>query len=204
MISPAWETLKKYKGTNLPHWNCGNAIYHVCFRLADSVPRAKREKWLEEKRLLLEGSSHKNRILTKEERERLKYLLSGKIEKCLDAGYGECLLRKPSIAGIVKDALQYFEGRRYHLHAWSIMPNHVHVIVEPISGFRISQIVHSWKSFTANKINHQLGRTGQLWQHEPFDHIIRSEKEYLFLVEYVWNNPEKAGLTNCPRWRKNR
>ena len=202
MISPDWETLDKYKGTSLPHWNCENAIYHVTFRLADSIPQAKRVQWFRERTLITKSAAFKNRKLTKEEKERLKFLLSSKIQKCLDAGHGECLLRKPETAGIVEAALEYFDGQRYHLHAWSIMPNHVHVIVEPIAGFRISRIVHSWKSFTANRINRQLGRGGQFWQHEPFDHIVRSEKEYLFQVDYVWNNPKKAGLTNCPRWKK--
>ena len=202
MNSPDWETLEKYKGTCLPHWSCENAIYHVTFRLADSIPQVQRKQWLRERELILESSAYKKRNLTKEEKERLKFLLSRKIQKYLDAGHGECLLREPATAGIVKAALEYFDGQRYYLHAWSIMPNHVHVIVEPIAGIRISKIVHSWKSFTANRINRQLGRKGQLWQHEPFDHIIRSEKEYLFLVEYVWSNPEKAGLKNCPRWRK--
>jgi len=176
MISPDWKTLEKYRGTNLPHWICENAIYHVTFRLVDSIPQAQRKQWFRERELILESSSYKNRKLTRDERERLKFLLSRKIQKYLDAGHGECLLREPETAGIVKAALEYFDGQRYHLHAWSVMPNHVHVIVEPIDGIKISKIVHSWKSFTANKINRQLGRKGQLWQHEPFDHIIRSEK----------------------------
>ena len=137
-----------------------------------------------------------------EEHQRLKYLFADRIEKCLDKGYGESFLRRPEFANIVQESLQHFDGHRYHLYAWSIMPNHVHVIVEPVGGHEIEKIVHTWKSFTAHRMNKILNRMGQFWQQESYDHIIRSEKEYWFQIEYVWNNPEKAGFTNFLRWRK--
>ena len=201
MISPDWSTLRKHKGSNLPHWGCGNAIYHVCFRLADSIPIEKQQQFMEERRLLLNSPAFRDGMLNKEEIERLKYLLSDKIEKCLDAGYGESFLRRPEFAYIVQESLKYFDGIRYLLHAWSIMPNHVHVIVEPFEGFEIEKIVHTWKSYTAHRINKLLNRTGKFWERESYDHIIRSEKEYWVQIEYVWRNPEKAGLSDCLRWR---
>jgi REP element-mobilizing transposase RayT len=204
MINPDWKTLQVRRGRNLPHWNCTNGIYHVCFRLADSIPREKMVQLQKEKELLVNSSAYRNRSLTQEERKRLWYLNTKKIEHILDAGYGNCYLRRPEIAEIVKDSLHYFEGQRYYLHAWSIMPNHVHVIVEPVAGWKLAQITHSWKSFTANMINRKLSRHGQLWQYEPYDHLIRNESEYLEQMEYVWNNPEKAGLSNCLRWRRDR
>ncbi len=204
MIDPDWKTLQIRQGRKLPHWNCSNGIYHVCFRLADSIPREKLDQLKREKELIVNSSAYRKRTLTKEEKERLWYLYTKKIEHFLDAGYGNCYLRRPAIAEIVKVSLHYFEGQRYYLHAWSIMPNHVHVIVEPANGWKLAQIVRSWKSFTANIINRKLSRHGQLWQHEPYDHLIRNESEYLEQVEYVWNNPEKAGLTNCLRWRRDR
>ena len=65
----------------------------------------------------------------------------------------------------------------------------------------LKELSKTWKSFTARRINQLLRRTGQLWEKESYDHIIRSEKEYWFQIDYVWNNPEKAGLTNCLRWK---
>jgi REP element-mobilizing transposase RayT len=200
-ISPNWETLKKHKGSNLPHWNCEKAIYHVRFRLADSIPDKKRQQWLEERKLILNSPSFRNKELNREERDRLKFLFSEKIEKYLEAGYGESHLRRSESARIVREALEHFNEIRYYLHAWSIMPNHVHVIVEPVRGYDIKRIVQTWKSFTARRINQLLRRTGQLWEKESYDHIIRSEKEYWFQIDYVWNNPEKAGLTNFLRWK---
>ena len=201
MISPNWESLHKRKGANLPHWNCGNAIYHVCFRLADSIPQAKLEQWNQERKLFMNLKSSRLCRLTSEEKNRYKFLLSKNFEDFLDAGYGECLLKNPKVAEIVKESLEYFDGERYKLHAWCIMPNHVHVIVEPVAGFQLSEIIHSWKSFSAHQINKILNRQGKLWQHEPYDHIIRSETEYWEQIEYVWNNPVKGGVDDCPRWR---
>ncbi len=201
MNSPDWATLQKYKGSRLPHWNCENAIYHICFRLADSIPDEKQTQWLEERKLLFYSTSFKNGRLNREEQQRLKYLFSDRIGKYLDAGYGESHLRKPEVALIVQETLKHFDGLRYYLHAWSIMPNHVHVIVEPAVGYEIKRIVHTWKSYSAHRINKNLHINGQFWGQESYDHIIRSEKEYWFQVEYVWSNPDKAGLTTCLRWR---
>src|SRR4030067_3107786 len=97
------------------------------------------------------------------------------------------------------------------------MPNHVHVIVEVArdkvastsrSGITpkktdrdgLSTIIHSWKSFTAHEANKRLNRKGDFWQHDAYNHIIRSEKEYRFQLNYVWENPDKAGLDRW-QWR---
>ena len=201
MIPPEWSTLKKAKGAKLPHWTCDYAIYQVCFRLADSIPLAMQKKWNEERKLIWNSDGTLKKFLDPDEYKRLKFLFSNKIDAFLDAGYGECILKDPKAAEIVKNAMDYFDGRRYKLHAWSIMPNHVHTIVEPLADFKLSKIIHSWKSFTANQINRQQNRKGQLWQRETYDHIIRTEVEYWDQIDYVWNNPVKAGLSHSLRWR---
>ena len=76
------------------------------------------------------------------------------------------------------------------------MPNHVHAVVQPLPGYEVPGIVHSWKSFTAKEANRLLGRTGQFWQPEPYDHLIRNENDFKRQVEYVLNNPVRAGLRN--------
>lgn len=202
-ISPDWQTLAIRHGDNLPHWACERAVYHVAFRLADSMPDTIREAWIRERDSIVATAAQLGRALSGNEEKRLQYLYSEKIEKYLDTGHGECLLANPAIAGLTANALNYFDGARYDLHAWSVMPNHVHIIVAPREGWRLDRIVHSWKSYTANEANKALGRSGPFWQHEPYDHIIRSEKEHAFQVNYVWENPDKAKLKNWPwRWRK--
>lgn len=85
---------------------------------------------------------------------------------------------------------------RYKLHAWCVMPNHVHVVVEPLQSFELPDIIHSWKSFTAKQANRLLSRSGLFWQEEYYDHIIRNEADYNRVVLYTLENPIKAGLRN--------
>jgi len=197
---PDWSEFNIQKGDNLPHWTCTQATYHVTLRLADAVPLAKHEEWRRERDDILHTARTLDRDLSEKEIKRLKHLFSEKIESYLDSGHGECLLAMPEIAAIVVNALRYFDGPRYRLHAWCIMPNHVHVIVEPAPGHPLAKITHSWTSFTSKEANKLLGRSGQLWQHEPYDHIIRSAEEYAFQIEYVWRNPDRAGIS-APRWK---
>jgi menaquinone-specific isochorismate synthase len=137
---------------------------------------------------------------TENERKRLLRLHSEKIEAQLDSGQGECHLRNPEIARLVTEALGRFEGQRYELHEWCVMPNHVHVVLRPLSGHSLAEILHSWKSYTAKVANRRLGRSGDFWQVEYYDHLIRDEADYAHAIDYVRQNPEKAGLISWP-WR---
>ena len=201
-VSPDWSTLSIKLGDNLPHWTCESAIYHVSFHLADSIPSATKNFWMREREEIVERAAQQGRFLSEDEEKRLLYLYSEKIARFLDSGYGACHMMNPAVADLIEKAIRHFDGDHYRLHAWCIMPNHVHVIVQPMNEHPIGKIVHSWKSFTASKANEILGNKGQLWQHESYDHIIRSEKEYRFQINYVWENPEKAGFRKWKwRWR---
>lgn len=74
----------------------------------------------------------------------------------------------------------------------------VHVVVHPRPGFELPRICHPWKSFTAKEINRLLGRSGEFWQPEPYDHLIRDEDDYRHAVEYVLANPAAAALMEWP------
>jgi REP element-mobilizing transposase RayT len=112
-------------------------------------------------------------------------------------------LRDSRIAGVVANALLYGAERRrlYQLHAWVIMPNHVHVIFQP----RVATpMIMRWlKGRTGRVANQLLGRTGTpFWQDESFDHWVRSVQELQELIEYVENNPVKASLVRAKeQWR---
>ena len=106
------------------------------------------------------------------------------------------VLSLPRVARMVEDALLHFQGRRYALHAWCIMPDHVHVLVTPFHDRPLGSILHSWKSFTANETNKMLHRAGALWQRESFDHLVRSPETFAKFVAYIEANPVEAGL--CP------
>jgi len=164
----------------LPHWEAGAIPQSITFRLHDSLPRTLLETWREELANLPETEA------TRERRQR--------IEAALDAGHGECLLRNIEVGTLVEHALLHFDQQRYKLHAWVIMPNHVHVLITPLEGNTLSSILHSWKSFTAKSANQLLGRIGTFWLEEYFDRSIRNEEHYNRVVEYIHNNPVKAGL----------
>jgi len=102
------------------------------------------------------------------------------------------------VAEMVRDALLHFQGDRYDLAAWCIMPNHVHVIVRPMRGYTLSEVLHTWKSFTAQRANRVLHREGKFWQSESYDHVIRNEQDLRNQVRYVLENPKKAGLKSWP------
>jgi REP element-mobilizing transposase RayT len=103
-------------------------------------------------------------------------------------------MKRDDVAALVAGALRHFEGIRYRLFAWCVMPNHVHTVVQPLSGYDFPCIVHSWKSFTAKEANRVIGRTGHFWQPEPYDHLVRDEEDFGRQVEYVLSNPSRAGL----------
>ncbi|MGI8907981.1 MAG: transposase [Candidatus Sumerlaeaceae bacterium] len=176
------EELKNaYPGWNsrgyLPHFDDGLKFQFLTWRLADSLPARALER-LSNEPPTPEGEANYRR----------------RLEQWLDAGHGSCVLRDPAVAGIVQGACFYFAGERYELHAWCIMPNHVHVLIHTIAPFTIVQIEHSWKSYTAHEINKALKRSGKLWQKDGWDRFIRDEKHYLRTVEYIEENPVKAKL----------
>lgn len=81
------------------------------------------------------------------------------------------------------------------------MPNHVHVVVELLQGHRLGSVLHSWKSFTANKANALIGRTGALWHDDFFDRYMRDEDHLERTIGYVEQNPVKANLVDsAEKW----
>lgn len=186
----------------LPHWEKENGIYFVTFRLADSLPKKIVESIKQEKLQTEKILEKLERDLSNEEKTRIDWLFSQKVDEYLDNEYGECHMRQPRIAKIVADGLKHFHNQRYHLYAWCVMPNHVHVVFRTLQKNKLDKILHSWKSFTANEINRILDRNGQLWQIEYYDHLVRDGEEFERIIKYVLNNPAKAGLKNW-QWVEN-
>ena len=182
----------------LPHWEAADGIYFITFRLADSLPREVVES-LKRQREEIEQKRRRDRgRLSLIDRQEISRLYSLRVDHYLDAGSGECELRDPRAARIVVDALRFFDETRYQLKSFCVMPNHVHVIMRPTGDWLLKRILFSWKSYTSHEINKVLGRKGQLWQEEYYDHLIRDEQELLELTDYVANTPVKAGLVDWP------
>jgi len=109
-------------------------------------------------------------------------------------------LRNPAIATIVEDTLLKFDGERYRLISWSIMPNHGHILLTPNEGIELSDIMHSIKSYTAHEANKILGRKGKFWAKEYFDRYIRDSRHFASTIAYIENNPVKSkALQNTGR-----
>jgi len=153
----------------------------VTFRLAGSLPAEVLDHW----RRQLEGANEAE--------------FRRRIEAYLDEGRGPVWLRDPPIAKIVESALLHFHGQRYRLHAWTVMPNHVHVLLTPAEGEPLGEIIRSWKSYTAKEANRVLGRKGAFWQRDYFDRYIRDETHFMRAVEYIEQNPVMAGLCKDPK-----
>jgi len=185
-------------GAYLPHWTRERATYAVTFRLADSLPQNVLTEWIQEREEIVAVAAKQGRLLSVSEELRLRTLHSEKVEAYLDAGHGACHLRDPRAAEIVLDEFRHFDGTRYRLHAWCVMPNHAHAVVEPFGPYTLPAILHSWKSYTAKAVNRALSRTGAFWQPEYYDHLIRNEEEFDHALRYVADNPAKAGLTDWP------
>jgi len=178
----------------LPHWERDGATYFVTWRLADSLPEKARLEITHARDAILAKAERLERELTESEKDQLCALHTEKIEDWLNAGYGECSLTDERCASIVADTLLKFDGERYDLAAWCVMPNHVHVVFSAREGHSLASILHSWKSYTAKACNKVLGRTGSFWMEESFDRLVRDESEFLRFMDYTLRNPEVAGL----------
>jgi len=117
-----------------------------------------------------------------------------RLEAYLDAGHGACRLKEPRIARLVQETLLHFDGDRYRLLAWVVMPNHVHVLIGTMDGHPLHAVVQAWKSFTSRHANRILGRAGTFWQPEYFDRFVRNEAHFEAAVRYIHENPVKAHL----------
>jgi REP element-mobilizing transposase RayT len=178
----------------LPHWEAKNAIYFVTFRLADSLPQNVIAAFEFERRNIAATAKQAGRPLSSTEQKRLDELISQTIQTKLDAGIGDCFLARPAIAALVSAAFQHFTERRYRMYAWCVMPNHGHALFRILSNHSLADILRSWKSYSGREANCLLGRSGRFWQREYYDRLVRSEEEFYRVVNYIVENPVKAGL----------
>ena len=168
----------------IPHIDRPHLIQLVTIRLHDAVPEALVEKWKIE-------LAWTRRLSARDPRQVALRKLNDKYE---DAGCGVCWLGEEKIARIVEQSILRFDGKRYRIIAWCIMPNHAHVIFEIWEGYPLNALLHSMKSYSAHEANRVLDRRGIFWFREYHDRCIRDDQHLANAVEYVENNPVKAGL----------
>jgi putative transposase len=173
-----------YSRGYLPHCDNIQKFQAITFRLADSLPAQTLAE------LEAELDRHPPSKRDAQRRKRL--------DGWLDNAAGCCALNQPRVANVMQETLLKFDGPRYRLIAWCIMPNHVHTLIQPRSG--LSGIVQSWKSFTGRWV---LARRLELkielpsrrfWMPDYWDRYIRDERHFSKVVDYIHQNPVAAGL----------
>ncbi|RYG35126.1 hypothetical protein EON81_13615 [bacterium] len=187
------ETVKR-QGAYLPHWTQDGGAYHVVFRLADSIPKSLAEEWHVEREAFDRGQA-----LSPAEKARYRYLHTERVQRALLESHGACALRSPEAAFKVVELLRNRDGIDYDLVAYAVMPNHVHVLVKPRKERNLADMVQAWKSVSARRINALVGKQGELWQSEYYDHLIRDESDLHRVIDYIKSNPGRsAGLDDVP------
>jgi REP element-mobilizing transposase RayT len=168
----------------LPHFDGGELAQFITFRLHDSLPREVLIRWKEELEVQpnVEAAS----------------LLRRRVEAYLDQSHGACYLRNQDVAEVIQRAMLFHDNAKYHLSAWVVMPNHVHLLCTPSAEHTLADIMHSIKSFTSSEANKLLARKGRFWQKEYFDRYIRNARQFVRTVSYIENNPVRANLCDRP------
>jgi REP element-mobilizing transposase RayT len=178
-------------GAKLPHWEQTGATYFITFRLGDSIPQSQLKAWKEERSHWI--SRHPEPWNESEEAEYHRRFSAG-IDRLLDQGNGSCLLRSPAVAACLSEVLTHSHNKLYFMHAFVIMPNHVHLLVSLADEASLAEKVKIWKGVSANRINRIVRREGDLWQKNYFDRIVRDHGHFVRVARYIRLNPKKAML----------
>jgi putative transposase len=181
----------------LPHWSQAGTLVFITWRTWDSIPTEVLNRWLGERCEFLkrhgidpDSPDWKRKLdrLPFAVGEEFRHTLAARWNESLDACHGACVLRRPELAKIVSDSLAHFDGERYELTDYVVMPNHVHLIAAFFDEEAMLGQCDSWKHYTATQINRALGRRGRFWQQDGFDHLIRSPEQFGALRRYIADN----------------
>ena len=187
----------------LPHWSQPGTISFITFRTRDSMPKSVVDCWLHDRRQWLRNNGinpmadnwgQALELLDVRLQNEFHRMFSERWHDELDKCHGECVLREPGPAQIVAGSLKHFDGDRYELTDFVVMPNHVHLLAAFLDPDEMLKQCESWKHFTAREINRQLKRKGRFWQQDGFDHLVRSVDQFEHFRRYIADNPAKARL----------
>ncbi|MEN0046270.1 MAG: transposase [Bacteroidota bacterium] len=197
--------------SRLPHIVPVGATFFVTFRLADSLPLPiVRELKIKMDTAIKRLQKEKPKGYKETIRRQRKLFFKCYDHQLDEQAFGACYLKQPAIAKIVEDKLHQFDGDKYALQAYCIMPNHVHLLIDtsiqiidendlflnevPADYTQLHQIMRLIKGGTAYTANKQLNREHKFWQKDSYDHYVRDEREFWNIVQYILDNPVKAGL----------
>jgi putative transposase len=165
-----------YYERHLPHWHPDGAWLFITWRLHGSMPLGISPR-------LTEAPGRQFLAL----------------DRLLDqAATGPTWLTDARVASAVCDVIRDADSQRQlcKLGAFVTMSNHVHVLLLPIEP--VAKVTCWIKGVSARTANLILNRTGEtFWQHESFDHWVRNGREYERILNYIEENPVRAGLVGC-------
>lgn len=190
---------------NLPHWRQPGATYFVTFHLADALPQAKKQELL-----CLRQEWEARNPPPRSEAAWTEYAKTTfqMVEKWMDAGHGACWFRQPRYAAELRRAILHFHQQRYEVGCFAVMANHCHLVIRPFDDWELENELGTIKSVIARFINKHEGISGELWQQESYDRIIRDEEHLFRVIQYIGANPRLAGIPKnywdrwvSPEWR---
>ena len=196
--------MRVYRG-DLPHWRQDECLYFITFRLVDSIPKNVAGQWEDERKAWLAAHGIKGYPgnsdwrdefdrLPEKERKLFQRMNARRLFVELDQCRGECWLREPAARDVLRESIYHFNGTRWKVGDFVVMPNHAHLLVMMLGDYELEDVLYSVKRFSARKINELLNRSGRVWQKEYYDHIVRDRTELFRIRKYIAGNPEKAGL----------
>ena len=191
---------KEFYRRKLPHIQPKGGLFFVTYSSYGSIPSSKLAA-IKEEYEMLKTQKGKN----DEERKRMKIWARKTYIKNIDAllsgnSSGPHYMKKERIAKIVSDSLHFWDNNSIELYCYCIMSNHVHVVfrlldeTETVHEKQLNVVMHSIKRYSAREANKILGRQGEFWMSESYDYLIRHDDELGRIMEYVLDNPVKAGL----------
>lgn len=197
-----------FRRRNLPHLDVPGGTYFITFCLTGSLPSmgyaSIARRWRE--RAMKSPPPGMSVPSWRYECASAAFL---EVDSLLDGASAARWLADPRLSGIVESCLRHWDGLRYRVVAYVVMPSHCHIVIDT-SGYGAGaghessrqRIMHSIKRRSAQECNRLLGRRGALWQAESYDRVVRDLDELERIVSYVEWNPVKAGLCERPdMWR---
>jgi hypothetical protein len=176
-LDPRFEI--KSHGRQLPHWQQGEVMQFVTFRLKDAMPREKLLEWEQDLTL---WKRHHPPPWSDEDWQEYHRRFTWRLEEWLDAGSGSCLLADATPREFLAETIMLDHGKRANHHAWVIMPNHAHLLFTPL--YPIDGLLKNWKGLSARRMGN-----GSIWQKGYRDTMIRNEKHFANVVRYIRRNP---------------
>ena len=188
----------------LPHWTQAGVVCFITWRTNDSIPadvlerwRHERSQWLRQHAINPRATDWRQRLreLDPERQKEFFETFSTKWNRELDVGHGACVLKAPDVARIVAESLHKFDGDRYELTDFVVMPNHIHLLAAFRNEESMLEQCEGWKHYQAVQINRAVGSKGRFWQQDGFDHLVRSAEQFEHFRRYIAENPRKARLS---------